>query len=190
MVDAYLTKARLFVERSLCAYEQCLAWEFATDLAGQKTKMREFPWAPLSTLQVVYAGSEPPFQLPACARVRYLASVDLHVLTLVCGEEAGRLLERLRPCIERITTVECKSSLASAGYIRSSYQVWFDDAFGLMHDPALVVEKTVGFWWKSKKEFVQKTWHPSRLRWCLPHDDAAFLNAGGVLQVSAADLAA
>lgn len=46
-----------------------------------------------------------------------------------------------------------------------------------VYDARLVKEKTAWFWQEARKEFSEKTWHPSRIvDWCLSEDEKADLH--------------
>jgi len=66
-----------------------------------------------------------------------------------------------------VLDITCKHAAYMDGVVREWHEVIFRRT-----DPAVVEARTASFWERSRQEFVQKTWHPSRfLAWCLPVDD-------------------
>ena len=66
-----------------------------------------------------------------------------------------------------VLDITCKHSMFMNGVIREWHHIVFRRT-----DPTVVVRRTADFWDRSRQEFVERTWHPSRLMsWCLPFDE-------------------
>lgn len=87
-------------------------------------------------------------------------SVTVHVR----GGDSGRPRDVAASTVLGVTVTRVRWS---NGKLAEEHDVAF-----LRTDARVVAERTAGFWWLTRQEFVEKTWHPSRLvAWCLCIDD-------------------